>query len=97
MWDKRAYRVIYVGSDSQSGYEFWDLRNWWFDHTHNCTILENEFPTSDDFPQAERYQRRRRSEKRILLPTTIIAESLQPESPEQPILDTIKRHFIDAV
>src|SRR5271167_622425 len=90
MWDKRAYRAIYVGSDSQSGYEFWDLRNRWFDHTHNCTILENEFPTSDDFPQSERYQRRRRGEKRIPPPTTIIEESLQlPESPEQPILDTI--------
>jgi hypothetical protein len=104
MWDKRAYRAIYVGSDSQSGYEFWDLRNRRFDHTHNCTILENEFPTSDDFPQSERYQRRRRGEKRI--PPTIIEESLQPpkspemlqppkspemfpKSPEKPILDTI--------
>ena len=56
MWDKRAFRAIYVGSDSQSGYEFWDLRNRRFDHTHNCTILENEFPTSDDFPQVEQYQ-----------------------------------------
>ena len=27
MWDKRAYRAVYVGTDSQSGYEFWDLRN----------------------------------------------------------------------
>jgi hypothetical protein len=96
MWDKRAYRAIYVGSDSQSGYELWDLRNRRFDHTHNCTILENEFPTSDDFPQSERYQRRRRGEKRIP-PTTIIEESLQlpkspekfPISPEKPILDTI--------
>ena len=90
MWDKRAYRAIYVGSDSQSGFEFWDLRNRRFDHTHNCTILENEFPTSDDFPQSERYQRRRRGEKRIPPTTTAIAESLQPpESPEQPIFDTI--------
>jgi len=86
MWDKRAYRAIYVGSDSQSGYEFWDLRYRRFDHTHNCTILENEFPTSDDFPQSERYQRRRRGEKRI--PPTV--ESLQPpQSPERPIQDTI--------
>ena len=90
MWDKRAYRAVYVGTDSQSGYEFWDLRNQRFDHTHNCTILENEFPTSDDFPQAERYQRRRRGEKRIPPTSTIIAESLQrPKSPERPILDTI--------
>ena len=94
MWDRRAYRAIYVGSDSQSGYELWDLRNQRFDHTHNCTILENEFPTSDDFPQSERYQRRRRGEKRIP-PTTIIEESSLPKSTEnpissdKPILDTI--------
>src|SRR5437762_1574627 len=62
MWDKRTNRTVYVGTDWQSGYEFWDLRNQRFDHTHNCTILENEFPTSDDFPQAELYQRRRRGE-----------------------------------
>ena len=105
MWDRRAYRAIYVGSDSQSGYELWDLRNRRFDHTHNCTILENEFPTPDDFPQSERYQRRRRGEKRIP-PTMITEESLQPPKSseqlppksseqlpkpesEKPILDTI--------
>src|SRR5205814_5057136 len=45
---------------------------------------------SDDFPQAERYQRRHRGEKRIPPTSTIIAESLQrPKSPERPILDTI--------
>jgi hypothetical protein len=95
MWDKRASRAIYVGSDSQSGYEFWDLRNRRFDHTHNCTILENEFPTFDDFPQAERYQRRRRGEKRNPPISSVIEEprrpksSDHPKSSEQPILATI--------
>jgi len=90
MWDKRAYRAIYVGTDSQSGYELWDLRNWRFDHTHNCTILENEFPTSEDFPPSEQYQRRRRGEKRNLPPTSpVIEEPQRPKSPDRPILDEI--------
>src|SRR5579862_2452509 len=91
MWDKRAYRAIYVGTDSRSGYELWDLRNKRFDHTHNCTFFEDEFPTSDDFPEAEQYQRqrRRRGEKRnppYNLPIPTIAE--RPKSPD-PILDAI--------
>jgi hypothetical protein len=105
MWDKRPYRAIYVGTDSQSGYEFWDLRNRQFNHTHNCTILENEFPTSEDFPPSEQYQRRRRGEKRNPPPTgekrnlpptsPVIEEPQRPKSPEQPkspdppIFDTI--------
>jgi hypothetical protein len=97
MWDKRAFRAIYVGSDSQSGYEFWDLRNRRFDHTHNCTILETEFPTNDDFPQSEQHQRRRRGEKRIPLTSTAIITQSLPETLEhpktsdesQPMLDTI--------
>ena len=94
MWDKRAYRTIYVGTDSQSGYELWDLRNRRFDHTHNCTILENEFPTSEDFPPSEQYQRRRRGEKRNPLPLVIEEPQRskspeRPKSPDPPIFDTI--------
>jgi hypothetical protein len=89
MWDKRAYRAVYVGTDSRSGYEFWDLRNRRFDHAHNCTFFEDEFPTSEDFPQAEQYQRRRRGEKRIPPKPTVIAEPERPKSPAQPMLDTI--------
>jgi hypothetical protein len=50
IWDNRANRSVYVGTDSRSGYEYWDLKNQWFNHTHDCTFFENEFPTSDDFP-----------------------------------------------
>jgi Reverse transcriptase (RNA-dependent DNA polymerase) len=86
-----------VGTDSQSGYELWDLRNRRFDHTHNCTILENEFPTSEDFPLAEQYRKRRRGAKRnpptnlLTNPPTspVIEEPQRLESPERPILDTI--------
>jgi hypothetical protein len=102
MWNKRAYRAIYVGTNSQSGYELWDLRNRRFDHTHNCMNLENEFPTSEDFPPSEQYQKRRRGEKRNLLPISTVIEEPQhpesserpklpeqPKSPDLPILDTI--------
>jgi hypothetical protein len=96
MWDKRAYRAVYVGTDSRSVYELWDLRNKRFDHTHNCTLFEDEFPASDEFPQAEQYQRRRRGEKRIPPTSTVIAEPQQrpkspeqPKSPDRPLYDTI--------
>ena len=52
---------------------------------HNCIILENEFPTSEDFPPSEQYQRRRRGEKRNPPPTSVI------EKPQRPTLpDTLK-------
>jgi hypothetical protein len=96
MWDKRAYRAVYVGTDSQSGYELWDLRNRRFDHMHHCNILENEFPTSEDFPPSKQYQKRRRGEKRNLPPISTVIEEPerpklpeQPKSPDLPILDTI--------
>jgi len=50
MWDKRANRQVYVGTDSRSGYEYWDLTNHRFALTHNCTFFENEFPSPDEFP-----------------------------------------------
>jgi hypothetical protein len=50
MWDKRANWSIYISTDSRSGYKFWDIQNKCFNHTHNCTFFENEFPTSNDFP-----------------------------------------------
>jgi transposase InsO family protein len=89
MWDKRANRSIYVGTDSRSGYEYWDLRNNQFNHTHDCTFFENEFPTSDDFPSdPSGFQRpKRRTPQTIstILPETQPAES----SDERPIYDTI--------
>jgi hypothetical protein len=94
MWDKRVYRTIYIRTDSQSGYELWDLRNRRFNHMHNCTILETEFPTSEDFPPSEQYQKRHRGKKRNPPPSMVIAEPRpispeRPKSPDPPIYDTI--------
>jgi hypothetical protein len=63
---------------------------------HHCNILENEFPTSEDFPPSKQYQKRRRGEKRNLPPISTVIEEPerpklpeQPKSPDLPILDTI--------
>jgi transposase InsO family protein len=100
MWDKRANRCVYVGTDSRSGYEYWDIQNNRFNHTHNCTFFENEFPTSDDFPtDPTGFQRPKRKSARVIPPTSNVTQESLSEtqseiqfsepSDQQPILDTI--------
>jgi hypothetical protein len=98
MWDKRAKRAVYVGTDSRSGYEYWDLKNHRFSHTHNCTFFEDEFSIPNEF--AVQYQHRRHGQHPIQteLPTRPsdmsdpiphAPEIARPKSPDQPIFDTI--------
>jgi Reverse transcriptase (RNA-dependent DNA polymerase) len=77
MWDKRANRNVYDGTDSRSRYEYWDITNRRFNHTYNCTFFEKEFPTPDEFPT---FQTEPRTRKRGIPAVPI---SQQPEAQPQ--------------
>jgi hypothetical protein len=83
MWDKRANRQVYVGTDSRSGYQYWDLTSRRFVHTHNCTFFENEFSSPDEFPTL-RMEPRTRKQARVPAVPPVLRQERQPQQQVPP-------------